>query len=69
MSDDFTAEDIATAEKAGLSVEDLKKYGSIKVLGDPEAISNWTAEDIVMAQKAGLTVEDLKKYGPKGKGG
>ncbi len=60
----YTAEEIAAAAKAGLSVEDLKKYGSLTG-GVPEAIDGFTAEEIALAQKAGLSIEDLKKYGPK----
>ncbi len=60
----FSAEDIAAAAKAGLSVADLRKYGPIPD-GDPQAINGFSTQDILVARKMGLTVEDLKKYGPK----
>ena len=62
--DGYTAEEIAAAEKAGLSVEDLKKYGPVPG-GTPSAMDGFTVEDQVIAKKAGLSVEDLRKYGPR----
>ncbi len=62
----FTAEDIAAAAKAGLTVEDMRKYGPDRV-ASPESMDNFSAEDLVVARKSGLSIEDVKKYGPKGK--
>ena len=62
----YSAEDLAAAEKAGLSVEDLRKYGP-RPGSAPGAIDGFSVEDVVVARKAGLSVEDLKKYAPKGK--
>ncbi len=62
---DLTAKEIAAAEKAGLSVEDLKKYGAGQVPSNTKR-DNFSATEQAIAEKAGLSAEDLRKYAPKG---
>ncbi len=64
-ADGFTAKDIAAAQKAGLTVEDIKKYGPGSLGGAQDAVGNLSTEEQVIARKAGLSAADLKKYGPR----
>ena len=60
----FSAEFVAAAQKAGLNMEDMERYGP-RPGGAPGAVDNFSAEEQTIAKKAGLSIEDIKKYGPR----